>query len=644
MSRSIFVLILCMCFLMASAQDFDDWEECFEMLAATDDESVENWERLHEDLSGIPLHSIDINSCTRADLEQLGFLSNTQIDDIYDYARRYRPLRSLGELLLIRSIDGLRRRLLGYFLYIGEAKKKEPLNVKEILKRGSHEINSFVNVPFYTPEDNDKYLGYKYKHWLRYQFRYKSMIKAGLVASQDAGEPFFSGENKLGYDHYSYYFQMKDIGRLTNVVAGCFRASFGMGLIVNTNISYGKTSLANYTSVTGNAFRPHSSRMSGLSYFRGVGATVRLFRPLFFSAFISWRDVDATINVDGTARTLVTNGYHRTPAEMKKKNNTGITTGGAHVDVDVKAFHFGATAVMSHFSRDLVPNTNQLVNRHRLKGNDFVNASIDYGYRSHRLSFNGETALSKGAIATVNRLIVKPWSPLSLMVLYRFYSFKYASLYASSFSDGSRVQNESGVFVSADYLPNRKWHLNLYADVAYHPWATTAASQSSTNIDTRFEAEFIPSEKLTIYGRYRLTIRQQDDADNHLRRCYVHRGRLAASARLNRLWQVGANVDACMSAFEQNDWGYTAGLTARFSWHWLSLNAIARYYYTTGYSARLYVIEGALPYTMNSQMLYGNGFRTTLFAKAVIGRHLSLASQFVLSSRSSASVSLRVKL
>lgn len=75
-----------------------------------------------------------------------------------------------------------------------------------------------LKVPFYERKGDasgtDGYLGYPYKHGLRYQFRYGNSVKLGFVASQDAGEPFFGGRNTMGYDFYSFYLQVKNLGQM----------------------------------------------------------------------------------------------------------------------------------------------------------------------------------------------------------------------------------------------------------------------------------------------------------------------------------------------------------------------------------------------------------------------------------------------
>ena len=86
------------------------------------------------------------------------------------------------------------------------------------------------------------YLGYPYKHGLRYQFRYGNSVKLGFVASQDAGEPFFGGRNTMGYDFYSFYLQVKNLGRWKNITLGRYRLNVGLGLILNNDFGFGKLS------------------------------------------------------------------------------------------------------------------------------------------------------------------------------------------------------------------------------------------------------------------------------------------------------------------------------------------------------------------------------------------------------------------
>ena len=142
---------------------------------------------------------LSLGTATRSQLEDLPFLSAQQIEEIVDYLYHYGPMKSLGELMMIRSLDEPRRRLLSGVCYVGEAPKKSFPRLKEILRDGHHELMATARIPF--QQKDDSYLGSPLRHWLRYQFNDGDYLKLGLVGANDAGEPFFADGNRWGYDH-----------------------------------------------------------------------------------------------------------------------------------------------------------------------------------------------------------------------------------------------------------------------------------------------------------------------------------------------------------------------------------------------------------------------------------------------------------
>ena len=139
-------------------------------------------------------------------------------------------MKSLAELQMIPEIGPQVRKLLECFIYVGDGPNHAP--------RIKHEVIANGRVPFYERKGDDgDYLGDRYRHWFRYQMERGDNMKLGLVASKDAGEPFFAGENKYGYDYYSPYLQLRKMGRLETLVLGNFRASMGMGMVMNNSVS-----------------------------------------------------------------------------------------------------------------------------------------------------------------------------------------------------------------------------------------------------------------------------------------------------------------------------------------------------------------------------------------------------------------------
>ena len=498
--------------------------------------------------------------------------------------------------------------------------------LKGAMNYGKNELMATGRIPFYERKgDEDGYLGYPYRHWLKYEFTYDDRLKAGLVGAQDAGEPFFSGRNSFGYDFYSIYLQLKRMGRLESLVLGKYRVSMGMGLIVNNSFGLGKVSMLQNLGRSTSTLRAHSSRSSD-SYLQGLAATVNLAKGLTATGFLSYRAMDATLNKDSTAATILTDGYHRTENEMAKKNNLKTTTYGGNIRYQSNGFHAGINVVGIHLNRELKPNTKTLYRQHYAQGFDFLNVSADYGYVHHRFSVNGETAINKnGALATINSLSLQLGSEWSLMALQRFYSYRYTSLYARSFSDGGSVQNESGLYLGASWQPSPSWKLMAYTDFAYFPWAKYQVSQSSRSWDNLIQLSY-SKKRWTFGGRYRLRFRQKDNDDKTaLLTKTEHRGRL--SAEYSSTWSSRTQIDFGFTSLKESERGLMVSETVGFTHRWLRLNGGLGYFHTDSYDSRVYLYELGPLYTYSFTQFSGEGIRYWLMARANIGRRLMLTAK-----------------
>jgi hypothetical protein len=608
-----------------------EWEQYLNEVMTVEDVGTAAWEETYEWLCEQEEHPIDINRATREQLEQLPFLSAQQVEEMVEYLYRYGPMKSLAELQMIRSLDYGQRKLLTFFVIVGESRSEGvSKNVSELLRGatqyGHHELMATGRVPFYKRKgDEDGYLGYPYRHWLKYEFTYGDRLKAGLVGAQDAGEPFFSGRNNLGYDYYSFYLQLKQIGRIETLVLGKYRVSMGMGLIINNSFGLGKVSMLQNLGRSTSSLRAHSSRSSD-SYLQGAAATVNIAKGLTATGFVSYRAMDATLNKDSTAATILTDGYHRTENEMAKKNNLKNTSFGGNVRYQANGFHAGINVVGTHLNRELKPNTKTLYRQHYAQGFDFLNVSADYGYVHHRFSVSGETAVNKqGALATINSLSLQLGSEWSLMALQRFYSYRYTSLYARSYSDGGSVQNESGLYLGVSWQPSPSWKLMAYTDFAYFPWAKYQVSQSSHSWDNLVQLSY-SKKRWTFGGRYRLRFRQRDNDDKTaLVTRTEHRGRL--SAEYSSVWSSRTQVDFGFTSFKEHERGLMVSETLGYTYHWLRLNGGLGYFHTDSYDSRVYLYELGPLYTYSFTQFSGEGIRYWLMARANIGKRLMLTAK-----------------
>ena len=611
--------------LFTSTAQTRPWEQYLNEVMTQEDMASSTWEQTYDLLCDLEDHPLDINQVTREQLEELPFLSAQQIEGIVEYLWRYGRMESLSELQMIRSLDYAQRRLLTYFVYVGEEPPAALPTLKDIAKYGQNELMAYARVPFYNRKgDINGYLGPKYRHWLRYQFTYGDQVKLGLVASQDAGEPFFANRNKWGYDYYSFYLQLRNFRRLESLVLGNYRVSMGMGLVMNNSFSLGKMAMLQNLGRSSYTLRAHSSRSAGSLL--GAAATIDMGRHLKLTAFASCNPADATLNKDGTVSTILDTDYHRTETEMNKKHNLHPFKTGGCLRYDAHGFRLGMNALYTHLDRTLKSNTSTLYRQHYPQGTDFLNLSLDYGYASPKVALSGETATDKqGHLATINTASLRVSDVLSMMVLQRFYSYAYTSLDAQSYSDGGKVQNESGVYLGLTWQPSLAFRLSAYTDYAYFAWAKYQVSQSSYSWDNLLQATW-QKQRWTFTGRYRLRLRQQDDeTKKHLVNRWEHRGRLSADYTSAKGLGGRIQIDG---GWTTDEWGGMVSATLAYTHRWLRLNGGLGYFHTDSYNSRVYLYELGPLYTYSSQMFYGEGLRYWLMARANIGKRLTLTAKF----------------
>ena len=572
------------------AQGEHQWELYLNQVMTAEDMESEEWQLNYDLLCELEQHPININTATREELEQLPFLSAQQVEALMAYLYRYGEMKSTAELQMITEIGPQTRKLLECFIYVGNGAKTTI--------RTKHELIVNAKLP---------------SHWLRYQMERGDQMKLGLVASQDAGEPFFANKNKYGYDYYSVYLQLKKLGCVETLVVGNFRASMGMGMVMNNSFGLGKIATLQNLGRNTTGLRAHSSRTVGA--LQGVGATINLGLGIKTTAFVSYSAMDATLNNDGSARTIITSGYHRTETELEKKHNMHALKMGGTLQYDAGRLHLALNALYNHLDRRLSPDKGKLYNLYRPEGTDFTNVSASYGYKSRQWALNGETAVDgSGHIATINTISLTTGSGLSMMALQRYYSYRYASLDAQSYSDGGRVQNESGLYVGATWQPTPKWQLTAYTDYVYHPWAMYRVEHSSYVWDNLFQCVHI-SNKWRLAARYRLKTKEKQ-----------HRMRLSAEYTSQR-FSSRTQLDGGCCAENDSELGAMLSQSVAYTNGWFRLNAGMGYFHTDSYNSRVYLYESGPLYTYSMQQFYGEGMRYWLMLRANAGKHLMLTAK-----------------
>ena len=478
-------------------------ESIIEQISENSEREIDASE-LAEDLQWFSEHPINLNDARREDFEKLGFLSALQIENLMFYLYKNAPLASIYELQLVEGFNERTIRNLLSFVYVGEkagTQQRKSLTFKELMKRGKNNIyirsgGTFEEKAGYK---NGKYLGEPFNLSARYLFSSSNKLWFGVVADKDEGEPFWTDKNK-GFEFYSFHFQIKDLGRFKNIVAGDYRASFGLGLVISNDFLIGKSSYVLNVVPTASGLR-RSSSLQEFNFLRGVGTTVN-FGNFDITAFYSYRKLSATADGDSLS-SFKQDGLFRTEADWAKRNNIGQQIIGGDVTYRHKYFRTGVTAVKTWFDTTVMPPP-RVNNLYYFRGDQQFNIGWNYSFAVHRFRFAGETATDANwHFATLNTVTFNPVSNVGIAAVYRDYSPEYQAFYGNSFAEGSSVQNERGFYLGAEIQPIAKWKISAYADSYRFPWMRYTTYRPSDGYDILAQLDFATTSRLNMFARFR---------------------------------------------------------------------------------------------------------------------------------------------
>ena len=614
------------------------WEEFVEKISVDEYDDYGELNPLLEDLNELHEHPFNLNTATKEDLERLPFLDDEEIEEILAYVYQYGPMESIGELMLIDRLDYQTRQFLSLFVYVGKpAEEKKKITWKDLWKSGRHEMMTRMDVPLYerdgykVPEDevllknpNKVYLGNALYHNVRYTYKYKDRLYWGFTAEKDAGEPFGSHGNKA-YDSYSFHFLLKDCGMLRTLALGDYRLSFGEGLVVSTDFSFGKSTLFNMSS-----FRPSIKKFSSVSetnFFRGAAATLR-FGKVDVLAFYSYLPVDATLRNDGTISSLKTDGLHRTLLEVSKKHNVVNQSMGGNVMWNARHVSLGMTVLYEHFDKHFSKGS-QLYRTYYPDGSNFLNASVHYGWHNDKFLLSGETAFSDvyNGWATLNKVVYRFNNQYSLIAMQRFFAYQYVGMRANAFSEGGAVRNESGFYVGAEAAPLNELKMSAYVDYFYFPWPKFATPHSSDGVDATFQADCMVSEQWDLSGRYQLK-RKERYGEPYLYHKLKIQAQYTPCEELE-LRGVGRYTQV-RDQYGQHVRGSMAGCIVHWRERKGRFNVAASYVYfdSEDYKAPMAFYEPSLLYAFSFMTMYGRGMRAALTARWDVSRSWMLMLKY----------------
>ena len=476
-------------------------------------------------------HPLNLNGATAEELDELNLLSDVQISDLLLHIKLFGKLITIYELQSLEYWDLQTIQLVQPFVKVDDKLESLHISLKEAVKQGNYELYMRYQT---TPEEktgyqqvsdsvlqasNNFYYGNPDRYYSRFRYSYRTNLSIGVTGEKDAGEQFFRGAQKDGFDFYSAHAFFKGGKYLKALAVGDYQVQIGQALNLWSGYAFGKTADVTNIKKTANPIRPYTS-VDETRFMRGAAVDLG-FGPLSLLAFASMKKVDASVLSDSLyddiefVSSINLSGLHRTNSEIQKRDALTEKIAGANLRYRNRNLQLGIAGVYQGYDKDFNKSI-QPYNQFDFRGKEMVSLSGDYSYVIRNFNFFGEASRSSysGNWANVHGVLFSLDSRASFSLLYRNYQKGYQTFYNNGFSEGSNTQNENGIYAGFKLKLSSAWTLNTYADLFAFPWMKYQVDAPTAGHELLIQPSYKPNKQLEIYARFRQQLRQKNSRDS----------------------------------------------------------------------------------------------------------------------------------
>lgn len=626
--RNSLVVILLLLKSLAFANEDILIQNYMEALENVDDETFVDVEQMADELSELLAHGIELNNADESFLSKIPMIGQSAINGILRHRELYRRFYSVYELKYCDGISESELDFLKQYAYIGDGdsiKKDDSFNQIHA-KLTSYAGRIYPDKSGYKRDAKNPYLGNPWQTYVKLKIRAGSKAFMNFSMEEDAGERFFSTGKGIA-DYASASVELRDIKAFDKIIVGDYHASFGQGLVMG-GYNLGKSGCINGDVLSYEGLTRHSST-SEYGHFRGVGLTASPIKKIQLSAFVSHQKLDANLSDSATINSLKTDGYHRTEAELSKRKNVERSIVGGNIKWKQKRWSLGATGVYYKFSHILTPNSQPYNILHTRNRDDNYDMSMDYKLKLRTIQLSGEVAKSaEKGFAIINHALIHANSRMTFSLVQRHYSPGYNADFANAFGENSRNQNESGVFIGADFLPFPRIHIRGYFDVYRSDWLKYQVPEPSIGSDCLATIDIVLGNNKKLTAKYRKHTKTQTDYNKHVFNKEMHSWRLTYKDESRSVF----NYKTIIEANRLFDWGWVIAQDLSLSRRNKRANISIRYAYfnAPNYQNRIYLSEKDVAGYYSMPTFYGKGHHAGITAVWKISPRLQANAKYSL--------------
>lgn len=562
-------------------------EEVLDELLSADDENMleaageEFLEKAYSAAAVPNLNSLDYE-CAVSRLK----LTDYQYYQLQLYIEEYGEIYTIYELAAVDGFTGDDiARLSGKVVVRPPPKRRG--GIRELLANGRHVFwtrygQVLEKAVGYDKSRKSHYDGDPAHVAFRYEFAAGERFGIKVAGGKEPGDGFFSGAQKLGFDHYSGSVYLRNTGVVKMAVLGDFRANFGQGLVLGSSLLSGRCGAPEAVRKFDGGLRPVAVTGEG-SVLRGGGIAIgnaRLRGTLFGGE-------------------LTNSGYSAAGAALKYS--------GGRFKAGLQ-FSVGGVA-----GKD----SSALEKWRAMAHSRIFNASLDYSVTLGRQLLFGELAADgQGNVAVFQSSVFRLGPDVSFGATFRHYSKGYATPLGSPFRANALGCGETGLQLSCGMVLGKRAEATLFSDcyrlhdVSYRTDSPVHGLDMGAAISVKF------SRRSSLSATYRFRSRPRNESeDEYLRRVpglTTHRIRLQWN---NTPFDILKLKTECSFVLNRHNGGWRKGVLAYqdvslgFRRPELSFVTRLAYFDTDSYDERLYAYENDVYYAFNVGSYYYRGVK-----------------------------------
>ncbi|HJS53189.1 MAG TPA: helix-hairpin-helix domain-containing protein [Chitinophagaceae bacterium] len=611
----------------ASAQEIpSSAEQKLENLTAQEDVETED-DSYMQQLVRFRKHPLNLNTATADEMKELVVVTPLQIENLLIYRRLLGNLLSIYELQAIPTWDiNTIKKIQPFVTTTSSIVLPEEARIR--FTGGEHSLvfrysqilerqKGFKN----PPVGNSYYLGGPQRYFFRYQYRFKDLLQFGVLGDKDAGEQFFNGAQRYGFDYYSFHLIVRKLGIIQSLVVGDFTVNMGQGLVQWQSLGFRKNADVLGFKRQSALLRPYHSA-GEYNFHRGAGITIGKGK-INATAFASLRKITAnfvtdTVAYDEHVSSFSSSGYHRTPAEVEDRNKLKQLTWGGNILYRGSRWRVNLNTIWFQFS-ERVEKRPEPHNKYAVYGKNWANYSVDYNYTYRNFHFFGEAAMDQNFNkAFINGMLISVDPRVDVTILHRHIDQDYQAINGNAFLENTNPTNENGLFTGMTIRPGASWRLDAYMDIYSFPWLKYLVDAPSRGKDYLVQLMYTPNKQLEIYTRYRNETKQSNAEDdtsvtNFLVSIPKQNWRTQIAYRVNPSLIVRCRAELLWydKETEKREQGFLGSADFRYGppLKPYSMNFRLQYFETGDYNSRIYAYENDVLYYFSIPAFFNKGFR-----------------------------------